>query len=114
MAKLACISGKSTTFAICILILIWLPTSGTISTIGLGVGRKYTTLERLKPERLRAVREDRMRYQSSRRTITPAMGYQDYRAVMHAHAEDSSHTGGTLPELLEAAKKTGVKIVMLG
>src|SRR5262245_30836254 len=114
MTKLACISGTAWIFGICLLILIWVPTSGTISTMRLGVGRKYTTLERLKPERLRAVREDRLRYQSSRRTIAPAMGYQDYRAVMHVHAEDSSHTGGTLAELLAAAKQSGVKIVMLG
>jgi hypothetical protein len=114
MTKLASLSGTSTISAICLLILICFPTNGTIATSGLGVGRKYTTLERLKPERLRAVREDRLRYQSSRRTITPSMGYQDYRAVMHVHAEDSSHTGGTLPELLAAAKQTGVKIVMLG
>src|SRR5919109_958914 len=104
MAKLAFIFGTYTISAICILILIWFPTSSTILTIGLGMGRKYTTLERLKPEHLRAVREDRSRYQSSRRTISPVLGYQDYRAVMHVHAEDSSHTGGTLPELLAAAR----------
>lgn len=97
--------------AICL--LVCLPAGGTISTIRLGPGRKYTTLERLKPERLRAVHEDRLRYQASRRTIAPVPGFQDYRAAIHVHAEDSSHTGGTLPELLAAARQAGVKIVML-
>jgi hypothetical protein len=103
----------SWTSAICIPILTCFPTSGTIPAAGLGAGRKYTTLERLKPERLRAVREDRLRHQNSRRNVPPIEGYQDYRAIIHAHAEDSSHTGGTLPELLAAAKETGVKIILL-
>jgi hypothetical protein len=98
----------------CILVLTCFPTSSQVSPTRLGAGRKYTTLERLKPERLRAVREDRSRYQNSRRTLTPVLGYQDYRAIIHAHAEDSSHTGGTLLELLAAAKQTGVKIILLG
>lgn len=76
-------------------------------------GRKYATLERLKPERLRAVSEDRQRYQRSRTPVTLRTGYQEYRAILHAHAEDSSHTGGTRPELLAAAKKAGVNIILL-
>lgn len=76
-------------------------------------GRKYTTLERLRPERLRAVREDRLRYQRERRAVTLQTGYQDFRAILHAHAEDSAHTGGSRPGLLAAAKQTGVKIIML-
>ena len=42
--------------------------------------------------------------------LTP---YNEYRAVLHAHAEDSAHTGGTRAELLRAAKITGTEIVML-
>ncbi|MCI0664098.1 MAG: histidinol phosphatase [Acidobacteria bacterium] len=76
-------------------------------------GRRYTTLERLNPERLRAVRDDRLRYQNSRKPVTIQMGLTDYRAILHAHADDSPHTGGTRPELLAAAKRTGVKIIML-
>lgn len=76
-------------------------------------GRKYTTLERLKPEHSRATHEDRLRYQRERKTVALQTGYQDFRAVLHAHAEDSAHTGGSRPELLAAAKQTGVKIVML-
>ncbi|MGH9853836.1 MAG: PHP domain-containing protein, partial [Blastocatellia bacterium] len=76
-------------------------------------GRKYATLERLKPERLRAVHADRLRYQRERKAVALQTGYQDFRAILHAHAEDSNHTGGTRPELLAAAKQTGVKILML-
>jgi len=76
-------------------------------------GRKYTTIERLQPERLRAVHEDRLRYQKYSRNVSLQTGYKDFRGVLHAHAEDSTHTGGTRSELLAAAKRTGVRIVML-
>jgi hypothetical protein len=76
-------------------------------------GRKYTTIERLQPERLRAAGEDRSRYQKSRHTVSLETGYDDFRGVLHAHAEDSTHTGGTRAELLAAAKSTGVQVVML-
>jgi hypothetical protein len=78
-----------------------------------GAGRRYTTLERLSPERLQAVHDDRLRYQRTRTKVTLLTGYDDVRAVLHAHADDSSHTGGTRAELLAAAKRTGVRIVML-
>jgi hypothetical protein len=76
-------------------------------------GRKYTTIERLQPERLRAVNGDRLRYQQSRHSVSLETGYRDFRGVLHAHAEDSTHTGGTRGELLAAAKSTGVQFVML-
>jgi len=82
-------------------------------TARLGPGRSYSTIERLKPERLEAVRRDRTGYQRSRRSIPALPGYRDYRAILHAHAEDAAHTGGTRPELLEGAKKADVDIVML-
>jgi hypothetical protein len=75
--------------------------------------RKYTTIERLQPERLRAVHEDRLRHQQQRKQRNIIKGYNDYRAIMHVHAEDSAHTGGTRPELLAACKRTGVNIVLL-
>jgi hypothetical protein len=83
------------------------------STNQLGPGRRYSTIERLKPERLRAVNEDRMRYQRMRRAVPLRTGLRDVKAILHAHAEDSAHTGGTRPELLAAAKRTGVKVILL-
>ncbi len=75
--------------------------------------RQHSTIERLQPEHLRAVNADRQRHQQSRRQLNLIKGYKDFRAIMHVHAEDSSHTGGTRPELLAACKRTGVDIVML-
>jgi len=79
----------------------------------LGPGRKYTSIERLNIERLRAVHSDRARFASTRSRVSLSTGYNDYRAVLHAHAEDATHTGGTRPEILEAARRAGVQIVML-
>jgi hypothetical protein len=76
-------------------------------------GRKYTTLERLQPEKLSALHEDRLRYQKSRKPVPLQTSFQDVKAILHAHAEDSAHTGGTRHELLAAAKQTSVKVIML-
>ena len=40
-------------------------------------------------------------------------GLTDYRAILHAHAEDSAHTGGTRPEMLAEAKREGVHAILL-
>lgn len=93
-------------------ILFSAPSSGSQAP-PLGPGRKYTTLERLQLERLAAVSADRGRYRESRKPVGLATGLRDYRAIMHSHAEDSAHTGGTRPELLAAAKRMGVRIILL-
>jgi hypothetical protein len=82
-------------------------------TLKLGEGRKYTSVERMQIERLRAASQARSRYASAKRPVKLATGYADYRAILHAHAEDSTHTGGTRPELLAAALRAGVKIILL-
>ncbi|HEY8460130.1 MAG TPA: hypothetical protein VIM99_07100, partial [Blastocatellia bacterium] len=76
-------------------------------------GRKYSTIERMQPERLRAVNEDRTRYRRARHSVMLETGYSDFRGVMHAHAEDSTHTGGARRELIAAARSAGAQIVML-
>jgi hypothetical protein len=76
-------------------------------------GRKYTTIERLAPARLAAVANARQQWKRQRQPVPLRQGLTDYRAILHAHAEDSAHTGGTRPELLAAAQRTGVSIVML-
>lgn len=78
-----------------------------------GFGRKYRLTERLQPERLRATSQARQQLTRMRRLLGNRTGLQDYKAILHAHAEDAAHTGGTRPELLAAAKRTGVRIMML-
>lgn len=75
--------------------------------------RRHTNVDRLSLERLKVVHEDVVRIQSRRRVLEPVAGSTDFRCILHAHAEDSAHTAGTLPEMLEAAKKSDVNVVFL-
>ena len=85
----------------------------TAATAGEPPPRKYTNLERLALPRLAAVHADVERLKSQRVAVPPLPGLTDYRCILHAHAEDSTHTGGTLPETLADAKKAGVHCILL-
>ena len=74
---------------------------------------KLTLVQRLAPLRLKAAHEDVQRIQRTRRGMPKPAGLNDYRAILHAHAEDSSHTGGTRPEMLAEAKRAGVDAILL-
>jgi hypothetical protein len=74
---------------------------------------KYSPIERRTPARLKAAHEDVARIQAARRVVPAAPGLIDYRTILHAHAEDSAHTGGTRPEMLADAKKAGVSAILL-
>jgi len=75
-------------------------------------GRKYTTLQRLETAHLAAVHRARVKFGSQRKSIPHFGRFTDFRAVIHVHAEDAPHTKGTRPEVLTAAKATGVQVVM--
>jgi hypothetical protein len=94
---------------------ILLSLAGTLAALHIGwtVEKPQSTpLQRFEPEQLKAAHADRLRF-ARERTPLPDFGvYEDFRAVLHVHAEDSDHTKGTRAEVLAAAKKTGVRIVM--
>ncbi|MBI3876081.1 MAG: alpha/beta fold hydrolase [Verrucomicrobia bacterium] len=73
---------------------------------------RLTVLQRVEPARLKAVHEAREKFARERQPVPEFGLYDDFRAVIHVHAEDSDHTKGTRDEVLAAAKKTGVRIVM--
>ncbi|MFB3830141.1 MAG: alpha/beta hydrolase fold domain-containing protein [Bryobacteraceae bacterium] len=75
-------------------------------------GRKLTTLERIEPAHLAAVREARQRFAAARRPVADHGVFQDYRAALHVHAEDAPHTLGTRAEALAAARAAGVRVVL--
>src|SRR5262245_20499254 len=75
--------------------------------------RKYANVERLPLVRLAAVHADVQKLKPQRISIPILPGLNDYRCILHAHAEDSTHTGGTLPEMLADAKKAGVSAILL-
>ncbi len=71
-----------------------------------------TAAQRLEPERIKALHEARLQFARERQALPNLGAYEDFRAVLHVHAEDSNHTKGTRTEVLAAAKKTGVRVVM--
>ena len=75
--------------------------------------RKHASLERLKLERLATVHADVEKLNRRRVVIPPRRGLTDFRCIMHAHAEDSSHTGGKLSEMLADATKARVNAILL-
>ena len=75
--------------------------------------RKYTNVQRLALERFAAVHADVENLKSQRIDLPPRSMLNDYRCILHAHAEDSAHTGGTLPEMLADAKKAEVHAILL-
>jgi hypothetical protein len=74
---------------------------------------RYSPVERMARERLKAAHGDVARLAGTRRDLPALTGLNDYRAILHAHAEDSAHTGGTRPEMLAEAKKAGVLAILL-
>jgi hypothetical protein len=74
---------------------------------------KLGTVERMQTAHLKAAHEDALRIQQARKQLPPVPGLHDYRAILHAHAEDSAHTGGTRPEMLADAKRVGVQVILL-
>lgn len=75
--------------------------------------RKHSNIERLSLDRLAAVHADVEKLKSLRVEVEPRPDLNDYRCILHAHAEDSAHTGGTLSEMLADAKKAGVHAILL-
>ncbi len=75
--------------------------------------RKHSNLQRLAPERLAAVAADVEKLKAQRTDVPPRAGLTDYRCILHAHAEDSDHTGGTVAEMTADAKRAGVHAILL-
>lgn len=75
--------------------------------------RKLSSLDRMQLVHLEAAHADAVRIQATRKSLPPIKGLQDLRGILHAHAEDSSHTGGTRAEMLADAKKANVAVILL-
>lgn len=73
---------------------------------------RFTAAQRLEPARLEATHAAREQFAKARSPVPEVGALQDFRAVIHVHAEDSDHTKGTRAEVLAAAKKTGVRVVL--
>ena len=94
--------------------LLALAVSLTLSAVGEeDFATRFSPSERMTRARLAAAQESVQTLQRARRTLTVRSGFQDFRCILHAHAEDSVHTGGTRPEMLADAKSAGVRGIFL-
>ena len=88
-----------------------------LSTSGTAVepmsGPRLSPTERMTPACLKATHESAQAFKAARKSLPDLKGLKDHRGILHAHAEDSAHTGGTRPEMLAEAKKAGVDIILL-
>ncbi len=69
-------------------------------------------LERLKPERLAAVRKDLEAFKKQRCDIRRAGPYREFRANLHVHSSLSHDSRGTIDEIVAAAKTVGTQVLM--
>jgi acetyl esterase/lipase len=77
-----------------------------------GEFHELTPAQRLAPAQLKATHEAVERFAKERVALPELGAREDFRAVIHVHAQDADHTKGTRQQVLEAAKKVGVRVVL--
>ena len=77
-----------------------------------GSTHRWTVLERLEPAHLQAASTDRARIAASRQAVPQHGLYQDYRAAVRVEVPPGPGAKQRRNEVLAAAKKTGVQVVM--
>lgn len=85
---------------------------GPSQTSNQPTNKALTSLQRLERSHLKAVHDARVRFAKERQSVANHGLYEDFRAILHVHAEDAEHTKGTRAELLAAAQKTGIRVVL--
>ena len=104
---------SSLSLILLLILLLSSPAPQSAAQSDFSLGRKRSTIERMRPERLDGATREARLHGSRRKDLPPHPGLIDFRATFHAHAEDSAHTGGTRPEMLADAKKVGLDVVFL-
>lgn len=70
------------------------------------------TLDRIAPERLQAVHEAIAALNTQRREVRLVSGYEDVRTLLHVHSAFSHDSRGTIEEIVAAAKRAGVRVIL--
>lgn len=69
-------------------------------------------IDRMAMERLRATHKQVEAYTAKLEPVELQSGYQDVRAILHAHSYLSHDSVGTIKEIVQAAHATNVKVIM--
>ncbi len=86
-----------------ILLLVWMGSTSAAHA---------DALDRVQPQKLRAVHEAIDALKSQRHAVSLSSGYRDVRVLLHVHSRLSHDSRGTIGEIVAAAKKTGVRVIM--
>jgi hypothetical protein len=69
-------------------------------------------IDRLKPDYLKALHATIESLQHDRQPVSLPSAFVDYRAAMHVHSSLSHDSRGKIEEIIAAAKKVGVKVIL--
>lgn len=69
-------------------------------------------VDRLQTDKLQALHEAIASLKPQRQKVSLVSGYQDVRAVIHAHSAFSHDSRGSIEEILAGAKEAGVRVIM--
>jgi hypothetical protein len=69
-------------------------------------------MSRLTAAKLKAVSESVAKLQSTREPVATSSGYDDVRAILHCHSKWSHDSRGTIEEIVAAAQKVGVRVIL--
>jgi hypothetical protein len=69
-------------------------------------------LQRLTPARLKAVQQDVESLKQDRQPVVLKSQLKDYRCALHVHSHLSHDSRGTVPEIVQAGRDAGVRVVM--
>ncbi|MBS0267139.1 MAG: PHP domain-containing protein [Planctomycetes bacterium] len=69
-------------------------------------------IDRIKPEKLQAIRKDLVAFQAARQNLPRLTPYRDVRANLHVHSAFSHDSRGQIEDIVAAAKTVGTEVLM--
>ena len=70
------------------------------------------TMDRIRPENLRAMHEAIEALKLQRREVSLSSGFDDVRSLLHVHSAFSHDSRGTIEEIVAAAQEAGVRVIL--
>jgi len=90
----------------------WRAAIAVLALFASGVVIRGDAVDRLKPAYLKSLHEAVEGLRHDRQPVSLPSAYHDFRGVMHVHSLLSHDSRGTVDEIIAAAKKVGVKVIL--
>lgn len=95
------------------LIVLFFVAAVSVCANGQAQEKPLDAVARLQPGNLEKLHQAVSTLRAGLQPVSVDTGWHDFRAVMHAHSRLSHDSRGTPEEILEAAKRTGTRVVMM-